>query len=147
MGGRSEGSRFFRHGELPLVLLVLVAEQPRHAYQLLAKLEHLFSPAYEPSTGTVYPAVTALVDSGLVLARQEGRRRVYSITAKGRRLLDENGAVLAAVEARTGVRLTTAEIDRVIARFAAKVKAEATVDCELLEKELDRVAARLATHD
>lgn len=138
-----ESTRFFRHGELPLVLLAMIAEQPRHAYQLLARLERLFAPAYEPSTGSVYPAVTALVLSGLIDSRQEGRRRIYSITPKGRRTLERNGETLAAIEARTGVRLTSAEIERVLARFAARLRSADNVKLELLEEELDRVAERI----
>ncbi len=138
-----EGKRFFRHGELPLVLLVMIRHQPRHAYQLLARLERLFAPAYEPSTGSIYPAVAALVDNGLVVAHDEGRRRIYSITAKGRRTLDRSGEALAEVEARTGVRLTTDELDSVLARFAARLKQAPSVDVAAVEKELEQVVERV----
>jgi DNA-binding PadR family transcriptional regulator len=140
-----ESGRFFRHGELPLVLLTMIAEQPRHAYQLLARLERLFSPHYEPSTGSVYPAVTALVESGLVDVKQDGRRRVYSMTPKGRRTLDRSREALAALETRTGVHLTAVELDRVIARFASRLRGDADVDLAMLEKELDGIVTRLST--
>lgn len=135
--------RFFRHGELPLVLLVMIRDQPRHAYQLLARLERLFAPSYEPSTGSIYPAVAALVDSGLVVAQEEGRRRVYSITAKGRRTLDRSGEALAEIETRTGVRLSTGELDAVLARFAARLKQAPSIDVAAVEKELERVVERV----
>jgi DNA-binding PadR family transcriptional regulator len=138
-----DGRRFFRHGELPLVLLVMIRDQPRHAYQLLARLERLFAPSYEPSTGSIYPAVAALVDSGLVAAQDEGRRRVYSITAKGRRTLERSGEALAEIEARTGVRLTTEDLDAVLARFAARLKQAPSVDVAAVEKELERVVERV----
>ena len=35
--------RFFRHGELPLVLLALLAERPKHGYEIMADLTRLFT--------------------------------------------------------------------------------------------------------
>ena len=117
------GSRFFRHGELALVVLALLERQPMHGYQLIAELEALFGDDYEPSTGTVYPAVRALADEGLVASSEQGRRAVYSLTAVGRRALDKRSEQLASLELRTGVRIRdAAELDRLLvrARDAAK---------------------------
>jgi DNA-binding PadR family transcriptional regulator len=122
------GARFFKHGELALVVLALLERQPMHGYQLIAELETLFGDDYEPSTGTVYPAVRALAEEGLVSSTDEGRRAVYSLTAVGRRALDKRSEQLAAIELRTGVVIrATAEIDRVLVRArdaAARVDAD-----------------------
>jgi DNA-binding PadR family transcriptional regulator len=115
--------RFFRHGELALVVLALLERSPMHGYQLIAELDALFGDDYEPSTGTVYPAVRAIADEGLVSASEDGRRAVYSLTAVGRRALDKRGEQLAALELRTGTTIRAgADIDRVLvrARDAAK---------------------------
>jgi DNA-binding PadR family transcriptional regulator len=111
------GTRFFRHGELALVVLALLERQPMHGYQLIAELEALFGDAYEPSTGTIYPAVRALADEGLVSGSDDGRRAVYSLTAVGRRALDKRSEQLAALELRTGARIRRAgELDRLLVR-------------------------------
>ena len=44
-------SRFFRYGELPLVLLALIEQEPLNGYELMGELERLFGPAYQPSAG------------------------------------------------------------------------------------------------
>ena len=122
------GTRFFRHGELALVVLALLERRPMHGYQLIAELEALFGDAYEPSTGTIYPAVRALAEEGLVSGSDEGRRAVYSLTAVGRRALDKRAEQLAALELRTGTRIRRrAEIDRLLVRAreaAARVDEE-----------------------
>lgn len=109
--------RFFKHGELALVVLALLERSPMHGYQLIAELEALFGDDYEPSTGTVYPAIRALADEGLVSSSESGRRAVYSLTPVGRRSLDKRGEQLAAIELRTGARIRSgAELDRLLVR-------------------------------
>jgi DNA-binding PadR family transcriptional regulator len=79
--------RFFRHGELPLVLLALVAEQPRHGYQIMGELDRLFGPDYRPSPGSVYPAVDALQAEGLIAGEVGHGKTTYHITAAGEEAL------------------------------------------------------------
>ena len=111
------GARFFKHGELALVVLALLERSPMHGYQLIGELEALFGDDYEPSTGTIYPAVRALADEGLVTSNDDGRRAVYSLTAVGRRSLDNRSEQLAARELRTGTTIRrAAELDRLLAR-------------------------------
>ena len=60
MGGRFRGGRVFGHGDLKLILLALIAEQPRHGYELIRTIEEMFDGAYAPSPGAVYPTLTLL---------------------------------------------------------------------------------------
>ena len=87
------------------MLLALCEREPKHGYQLIAELDVLFGDAYEPSTGTVYPAIRALEDEKLLRSRSEGRRAVYSLTDLGRRALEDRADMLAALELRTGAHV------------------------------------------
>ena len=91
-GGRSRRARrMFESGELRLVLLKLISEQPRHGYDLIRAIEELTGGRYAPSPGIVYPTLTMLEEMGLVEeAAGEGARKPYQITDAGRVHLEEN---------------------------------------------------------
>ena len=74
--GRRGRGRVFDGGELRLVLLQLIAEQPRHGYDLIQAIEEITHGAYAPSPGVVYPTLTMLADMGLIEeAKSEGSRK------------------------------------------------------------------------
>jgi DNA-binding PadR family transcriptional regulator len=80
-GGRR---RMFDGGELRLVLLKLIEEQPRHGYDLIREIEDLSGGAYAPSPGVVYPTLTLLRDMGLIEeAKADGARKLFEITHVG----------------------------------------------------------------
>jgi DNA-binding PadR family transcriptional regulator len=82
-GGRGR-RRVFDSGELRLVLLKLIADQPRHGYDLIRAIEELTHGAYAPSPGVVYPTLTMLTDMGLIEeANAKGSRKAFQITADG----------------------------------------------------------------
>lgn len=114
--------RFFRHGELPLVLLALVAESPRHGYEIMSELTRLFGPRYRASPGSVYPAIEALQTEGLIEGRAEDGRTVYRITSQGERAIDDRAELLAALELRVGVRLAESDsLETLLTRFKARL--------------------------
>jgi DNA-binding PadR family transcriptional regulator len=83
--------RVFEGGELRLVLLTLIAEQPRHGYDLIRAIEEMTGGQYAPSPGIVYPTLTMLQDMGLVEeAAGEGARKPFQITEAGTAHLEEN---------------------------------------------------------
>ncbi|WP_420129213.1 PadR family transcriptional regulator [Longimicrobium sp.] len=86
----------FGHGDLKFVVLNLLAEKPRHGYEIIRELEDRFGGAYSPSPGTVYPTLSLLEDLGYARATQEegSTRKVYEITDEGRRYLDENRGIV-----------------------------------------------------
>lgn len=101
-GGRRGGGRMFAHGDLKLLLLALVEQQPRHGYELIRIIEDMFHGHYSPSPGAIYPTLTMLEELGYAEAQNEqGGRKLYSITEAGRAFLDENRAAVEAVTART----------------------------------------------
>lgn len=117
------GRRFFGHGELPLVLLVLLAERPMHGYDLMAELGRLFAPHYRPSPGSVYPAVEALEAEGLITPQDDDAPRVYLLTLLGEQALEKRRDTLAAVELRTGMRIgQRGTVNAALERFASRVR-------------------------
>ena len=80
------------HGDLRVIVLALLADGPRHGYDIIKALEDKSSGAYSPSPGVVYPTLTFLEEAGFVTAAAEGNKRVYTITEDGRAHLDANRA-------------------------------------------------------
>jgi DNA-binding PadR family transcriptional regulator len=94
-GGRGR-RRMFDGGELKLVLLALIAEQPRHGYDLIRAIEEATGGAYAPSAGVVYPTLTMLGDMGQIEeAPSDGNRKIFAATAEGRRVLEEKAEEVA----------------------------------------------------
>ncbi len=93
-GGR-RGKRRFDQGDLKYVILGLLAEKPRHGYDIIKDLEEKFGGTYSPSAGTVYPTLALLEDMGFAtVAMEEGGRRVYTITDEGLKYLEDNKPVV-----------------------------------------------------
>lgn len=94
--GGGKGGNFWRagkmiaDGDLRLIALALIAERPRHGYDLIKALEELSSGVYSPSPGVVYPTLTFLEEAGYVTAASDGNKKVYTITEAGRGHLAEN---------------------------------------------------------
>jgi DNA-binding PadR family transcriptional regulator len=91
----------FDGGELRLVLLKLIADEPRHGYDLIRQIEELTGGAYAPSPGVVYPTITLLDDMGLIEAQQsEGAKKLFAVTEAGTAELEANAEQVAALIAR-----------------------------------------------
>jgi DNA-binding PadR family transcriptional regulator len=91
-GGRRgrRSRRMFESGELRLVLLKLIADEPRHGYDLIRAIEDLTGGEYAPSPGVIYPTLTLLQDMGLIEeAPVEGARKPFQVTEEGRQHLEE----------------------------------------------------------
>ncbi|CAN5381271.1 PadR family transcriptional regulator [soil metagenome] len=85
------GGRMFGHGDLKLVLLALIAERPRHGYDLIRAIEEKFGGAYAPSPGAVYPTLTFLEEQDYIAAEAAGgSKKLYRITPEGEAHLAEN---------------------------------------------------------
>lgn len=112
-GERGGRRRMFDSGELRLVLLKLISDQPRHGYDLIRAIEELTGGAYAPSPGVVYPTLTLLQDMGHIdEQKSEGARKAFSITQEG-------AAHLAA---------SKAEVDAVFAKLAELAAARERFD-------------------
>lgn len=87
MGGRG---RLFDAGDVKLVVLKLLSEQPSYGYQLIKTMEQRLSGGYTPSAGVIYPTLTMLEEEGLTTASTENNKKVYSVTAEGTEFLENN---------------------------------------------------------
>jgi len=87
LGGRV---RFFEFGELRLALLSLLADGPKHGYQLMKELEERSGGLYRGSAGSVYPTLQQLEDELLIASDRQDGRRVYSLTPAGRKELKKD---------------------------------------------------------
>src|SRR4051812_26977627 len=90
--------RFFEHGDLRLVILSMLAEQPAHGYELIKALEEKTGGAYAPSPGVIYPTLTLLEEQGFAaVAAAEGGKKLYTITDEGRAYLASNRSIVDAI--------------------------------------------------
>jgi DNA-binding PadR family transcriptional regulator len=84
-------------------VLSLIAEQPRHGYELMKSIEERMGGSYSPSPGVIYPTLAWLEDMGYAaLDTEEGGRKRYRITPEGGSFLAANRGAVEAVLARTG---------------------------------------------
>ncbi|WP_156927144.1 PadR family transcriptional regulator [Azospirillum halopraeferens] len=101
--GRGGRRRVFDSGELRLLLLKLIADQPRHGYDIIRAVEELSGGAYAPSPGVVYPTLSLLEEQGLITpADPEGGRKAFTVTAAGTAELATEQDAVAAVVSRLG---------------------------------------------
>ena len=81
-GGRHRRhGRRFKRGILKFVLLKLLADESRHGYDLIREFRRKGWPG---GAGSVYPLLASLEEEGLIVGRDEGERRTYEVTDKGR---------------------------------------------------------------
>jgi DNA-binding PadR family transcriptional regulator len=86
--------RFFGAGELRLALLSLLADGPKHGYELMKKLEERSNGVYRSSAGSVYPILQQLEDEGLTVSGQNEGKRVYRLTPEGEAELEREKATV-----------------------------------------------------
>lgn len=92
-GGRL--GRLFAHGDLHLIVLFMIAEKPRHGYEVIKSIEARVNGAYSPSPGTIYPALTLLEEQGYIrVEASEGNRKLYAVTPEGAAYLKANAAAV-----------------------------------------------------
>ena len=96
-GGDERAGRMLAQGDLRLIALALIAEQPRHGYEIIKLLEEKTEGGYSPSPGIVYPTLTYLEETGYLTSQADGAKRLYTITAEGQAHLKENRAFVDAL--------------------------------------------------
>ena len=134
--GRRRG-RMFASGELRLLLLHLISEQPRHGYELIKAIEEMTAGSYAPSPGTVYPTLSLLEDEGVIreVAGGDEPRKAFEATARGREELEERQEEADALATRIsehgerhaerGKAFATPEMFRALGNLAQVVKNKA----------------------
>ncbi len=96
-GGRRhkgrDGVRVGR-GDVRAATLLLLAEQPSHGYQIIQQVSERSGGIWQPSPGSVYPALQMLEDEGLVRVEQTEGRRVFHLTDAGQAYVEEHRSEL-----------------------------------------------------
>ena len=110
----ARSGRMFGPGDLRLLLLALIADQPSHGYDLIRTIEAKFGGAYAPSPGAIYPTLTLLEEQELIEAdKTGGSRKSYSATLPGRQYLAENAEQVQALMTRLDIMAGSKSADTV----------------------------------
>ncbi|MGC4032912.1 MAG: PadR family transcriptional regulator [Tepidisphaeraceae bacterium] len=88
--GRAGPGRFFDSNDLRFLILDLIAEEPRHGYEIIKLIESQSAGAHAPSPGIIYPTLTMLEEMGQAAVSIDGTRKLYAITDAGLTELDAN---------------------------------------------------------
>lgn len=87
------GGRLFDYGELRLLVLALLAEAPRHGYELIKAIGERSGGSYTPSPGVIYPTLSWLEDMGYAAPEAvAGNRKRYVVTDEGTAFLQASRA-------------------------------------------------------
>jgi DNA-binding PadR family transcriptional regulator len=97
-GGRG---RVFDQGDLRFVILRLIAEKPRHGYEIIKDIEERLAGSYTPSPGVIYPTLTLLEELGYAsVSASEGGKKLYAITPDGTAALEANKPMVESIFGR-----------------------------------------------
>jgi len=77
-------------GVVRYLILDAIAQQPRHGYEIIQAIEERSARTYRPSPGVIYPTLQMLEELGHTRVEERDARKVYAITAEGRKDLSEH---------------------------------------------------------
>ena len=120
--GRGRRGPRARRGDVRAAALALLAEEPRNGYQLIQEIAERSDGVWQPSPGSVYPALQQLEDEGLIQAETpEGGRKRYALTAEGREYVTAHADEVRAPwdDVASSVGTDAIELRRLIAAVAA----------------------------
>jgi len=96
-----------------LLILLSLAEQPRHGYSILKDVEEMSEGRVRLSTGTLYGALRRLLDDAWITRHSADDkslgRQDYRLTARGRKILQQEIARLKQLTHLAGLRVATEE--------------------------------------
>jgi PadR family transcriptional regulator PadR len=97
-----------------LLVLLSLAEQPRHGYSIIKDVEQMSEGRVTLSTGTLYGALQRLLANGWIEDYKEAEssrdRRAYRLTARGRRNLQQEIARMKQLTRLAGLRIARKEV-------------------------------------
>jgi DNA-binding PadR family transcriptional regulator len=85
--GRRRGGR---GGDVRAAALLLLAEGPKHGYQLIQEIGEKSQGAWNPSPGSIYPVLQQLEDEGLLTFERVDGRKTATLTADGTTYVEDN---------------------------------------------------------
>jgi len=116
-------------GEVRAAVLVLLAEKPRHGYEIIREIEERSGGSWKPSAGSVYPTLQLLADEGLISAEESNGRKIYSLTEAGRAVAgDETSTPWDTTETAGGRHTALPKAGVELAQAAAQVNRTGSPD-------------------
>jgi DNA-binding PadR family transcriptional regulator len=103
-GPRHRGPKVFDAGALRYIVLQLIADRPRHGYEIIKEIEEQIGGGYSPSPGVIYPLLAMLQDQGFVTVTVDGNKNLHTITPEGLAFLEENRAFVDAIRERMSAK-------------------------------------------
>ena len=89
----------------------MIADRPRHGYEIIKDISDRFGGTYSPSPGVIYPTLSWLEDMGYIAINpSEGGRKLAHVLPEGTSFLAANPAAVTALLQR---RLADAEVDAI----------------------------------
>ncbi len=89
--GRRGGRRRAMRGNVRAAVLLLLAQEPMHGYQLMQAISDRSGGQWAPSPGAIYPTINQLEDEGLVTVTADAGRKLVTLTEAGRRYVADHG--------------------------------------------------------
>lgn len=76
--------RLFEAGQMKLLVLHLIAQQPKYGYEIIKEVGEVVGGGYCPSTGTIYPTLNYLEQHAYVKSQMtDAERKQYQICLAG----------------------------------------------------------------
>ena len=138
-GGPRRRSRVSR-GEVRHAVLVLLAEEPMHGYQIMQEMQERSDGGWEPSPGSIYPTLQQLADEGLVIGESREGKNVFSLTDEGRAAQAESDEP-PAWERFQGIGSHPAQVKRAMMQLGAAARQVAVAGTE---SQIEQATAVLA---
>lgn len=85
-----------RRGDIRAAILALLQEEPRNGYQIMQELKQRSQGVWNPSPGSVYPALQLLEDERLIANDEGSGGRIYALTSQGKAYVKEHADEIAA---------------------------------------------------
>ena len=71
-------------GDVRSAVLLLLADEPMHGYQIMQAIAERTQGGWTPSPGVIYPTIAQLEEEGLVTVTESAGRRIVALTDDGR---------------------------------------------------------------
>lgn len=73
---------------LKAMILKIIEEKPTYGYEIIKEVERRTNGRWTPSPGSIYPALDSLESKGWIKSEESERRKLYTITPKGKAALE-----------------------------------------------------------
>ncbi len=120
-GGRGPRAR---RGDVRAAVLALLAEEPKHGYEMIKEIEERSDGFWKPSAGSIYPTLQLLEDEGLITGTEEGGKRRFTLTDEGRKAVTEREEAKGSLpweEVRSGAPPEVVELGRSVHQLRAAI--------------------------